>query len=193
MARKFTKITPTTDNEVNKPKSRPTREKKEKPVKGEKKKGGLLNRNKETNSVKRSSRPTKEEIPNNKPQDKRKNRTKGELKVEQGVDVQNDNRVKEENSKPFSVPAYLGYETLDITVAEPELDMYTKLLLKTVRKKNSLGSISLIPLSKVCEGIEKLVAEFIYRGGGMDDDLLTEDDEKLPTLQETKSSRVKAL
>lgn len=191
MARKFTKITPTTDNEVNKPKARPTRDKKEKPDKGEKK-GGFLNRNKETNSVKRNSKPTREEIPNNKPQDKRRKRTKGELKVEQGV-AQESNKVKEENSKPFSVPAYLGYETLDITVAEPELDMYTKLLLKTVRKKNSLGSISLIPLSKICEDIEKLIAEFVYRGGGMDDDLLTEDEENIPTLQETKSSRIRAL
>ncbi len=189
MARKFTRITPTTDNEVSKPKPRPKRGQ-EANTQKEEKKGGLLNRNKTTKNT-RNTRPTKEEKPNNKLQNKLKRKPKDNLEIEQ-KNTQQENRVKEENSKPFSVPAYLGYETLDTSVAEAELDMYTKLLLKTVKKKNSLGSINLVPLGKVSEDIEKIVAEFVYRGGGMDDDLLTEDD-MLSTRTETKSSRVKAL
>ena len=83
--------------------------------------------------------------------------------------------VKKEPQKETKVQSYLGLEFLEIPEVVEE-DMYLKVLLKTVRKRNTLGAINLVPLDKVAQEIEDMVSEYNYRRGGLDD-MLTEDED----------------
>lgn len=83
--------------------------------------------------------------------------------------------VKKEPQKETKVPSYLGLEHLEIPEVVEE-DMYLKVLLKTVRKRNTLGAINLVPLDKVSLEIEEMVSEYNYRRGGLDDMLTEEED-----------------
>ncbi|GAA0101672.1 hypothetical protein UT300012_23870 [Paraclostridium bifermentans] len=170
-----------TDNTVSSPRDkRPPRRTKEKPKSEGKGLGGFLNFSK------------KDKSQNDRTQDKLKNKPKRQkpqrgrkAEPEVAEEVRPIEPVKQAPQKESKVQSYLGGEFLEIPETVEE-DMYLKVLLKTVRKRNTLGAITLIPLDKVSMEIEEMVSEYSYRRGGLDD-MLTEDEygfeETVPSTQ----------
>lgn len=149
---------------------KPPRRTKDKPKKEGKGLGGFLNFSKKDKS--QVNDKTKDKV-SKKPKRNKPQRTRG---IE--PEVAEENRpiepVKKEPQKESRVQSYLGGEYLEIPQTVEE-DMYLKVVLKTVRKRNALGAITLVPLDKVSQEIEEMVSEYSYRRGGLDD-MLTEDE-----------------